>query len=55
MVAAEIRSDGFKKSLALISDTREGKAFPLEEVRAALTEVLELTSRMKEMIKTLVS
>jgi len=53
-VAADIRSDGFKKSLSIISEAREGKVFALEDVRTALSDVLELTSRLKELIKSLV-
>jgi predicted nucleotidyltransferase len=54
IVAAEIRSDGFKKSLSVISEAREGNTFALDEIKSALSDVLELTSRMKELIKSLV-
>jgi predicted nucleotidyltransferase len=53
-VAKEIRADGFKKSLSIVSEAREGNTFALEEIKSALTEVLELTSRMKALIKALV-
>jgi predicted nucleotidyltransferase len=53
-VAAEIRADGFKKSLSTISKAREGGTFTLEEIQSALSDVLELTSCMKASIKSLV-
>jgi predicted nucleotidyltransferase len=53
-VAAEIRADGYKNTLSIISAAREGKTFTLKEVKSALSDVLELTSRMKELIKSLV-
>jgi len=52
-VAAQIRDDGFKKSLSIISEAREGKIAPLDQVRSALSDILELTSSMKELIKSL--
>lgn len=53
IIASEIRADGFKKSLSIISEAREGKIFTLEETKSALSDVLELTSHMKELIKSL--
>ena len=54
LVAAGIRADGFKMSLCVVSEAREGKTFALDEIKRALSDVLELTSLMKEQIKSLV-
>lgn len=53
IVAGEIRADGFKASLASISEAREGANLELDLLKSALADVLELTSRMKELIKSL--
>ena len=53
-MAAEIRADGFRMSLCVVSEAREGKTFALDEIKRALSDVLELTSLMKEQIKSLV-
>lgn len=55
ILAKELKDDGFKKSLVVITEVRDGKVFPLDQVKSALTDVLELTSLMKELIKSLIS
>lgn len=55
LVAAEIRPDGFKNTLTNISEIREGKVLTLDEDKKALSDILELTSCMKELIESLVS
>jgi predicted nucleotidyltransferase len=52
-LARELRADGFASSLALISEMREGKQVALDQLTRALSDVLELTSSMKELVKTL--
>lgn len=52
IVAKELRADGFAKSLALVSEAREGKSLSIDLIKGALAEILELTSQMKELIKS---
>lgn len=52
IVASELRPDGFRNTLTRISSAREGISCSLDESRQALSDVLELTALMKELIKS---
>jgi len=52
-VAKELREDGYRETLALISETREGRPLPVDKSSTAVADILELTARMKELIKAL--
>jgi predicted nucleotidyltransferase len=53
IAAKELRQDGYEKTLSAITETREGKTLSIDEVKSALADVLDLTQRLKEQIKSL--
>jgi predicted nucleotidyltransferase len=55
VVALELREDGYKGVLGAASNVREGGECSLLLAREGLSQVLELTSRMKELVKSLVA
>lgn len=52
-IGRELRDDGYLRALEAISSSREGTSQDGDHLRSAVSEIIELTARMKDLVKQL--